>query len=134
MEEWLKNKLESRLKSGSVCLVALDNDKVIGFNLVAFNKVFIPLIKMKKKLKPHSAWSEQISVHKDYRGRGLGAQLRYRIFAELHKRGIKTFYGGTLIKNIPNLMLTRKVEFEEFVDVHYFKLFNHKRLSYKRIK
>ncbi|MHA2052198.1 MAG: N-acetyltransferase family protein [Candidatus Hodarchaeales archaeon] len=134
MEEWLKYKLESRFKSGCICLVASDNGKVIGFNLVAFNEVFIPLISMKKKLKPHSAWSEQISVHKNYRGKGLGVQLRYRILTELHKSGIKTFYGGTLINNIPNLMLTRKIGFEEFVDVHYFKLFNNKRWRYKRIK
>ena len=134
MEEWLKKKVESKLKSGCICLVALDNKKVIGFNLVAFNEVFIPLINLKKILKSHSAWSEQITVHKDYRGKSMATQLRYRIFAELQKRGIKKFYGGTLITNIPNLKLTRKVEFEEFVDVHYFKIFNRKRHTYKRIK
>ena len=134
MEEWLKNKLESKLTSGCICMVALANKQVIGFNLVAFNEVFIPLINLKKVLKPHSAWSEQITVHKDYRGRGLATQLRYGIFAELQKRGIKMFYGGTLITNIPNLKLARKVEFEEFVDVHYFKIFNRKRWSYKRIR
>ena len=134
MEEWLKNRVESKLMSGCICLVALDNKRVIGFNLVAFNEVFIPLIDLKKKLRPHSAWSEQITVHKNYRAKGLAAQLRYGIFAELQKRGIKMFYGGTLITNIPNLKLTRKVEFEEFADVHYSRLFNHRGWSYKRIK
>lgn len=133
IEEWLKNQVESKLRSGSICLVALDNGKVIGFNLIAFKDVFIPLINLKKVLKPHSAWSEQITVHKDYRGKGLATQLRYRIFAELQKRGIKKFYGGTLITNIPSLKLTQKVEFEEFADVHYFKLFIYKKWNYKRI-
>jgi len=134
MEEWLKDRVESKLKSGGICLVALDNKKVIGFNLVALNKIYIPLINLEKILKPCSAWGEQITVRKDYRGKGLATQLRYKIFAELQKRGIKKFYGGAFIPNIPSLKLTRKVGFEEFVDLHYSKLFNHKKWNYKRIR
>jgi GNAT superfamily N-acetyltransferase len=134
MEEWLSGEILLKLKKGGVCFVALDGDKVAGFNLINFGEVFIPLIKMKKIFKKDEAWSEQITVNKDYRGRGLATQLRFRVFIELKKKGIKRFYGGTLIDNEPNLKLTRKVGFQQLVDVHFSKLFLFKKWKYEAIR
>ena len=59
------------LKYGGLCVVALDGEKVAGFNLVSFNEVYIPLLELKKKFRKDQAWSEQITVSKDYRKQGL---------------------------------------------------------------
>ena len=134
MEEWLSGKIALKLKKGNVCLVALDEGKVAGFNLVNFGEVFIPLIKMKKFFNKNEAWSEQITVSKDYRGKGLATDLRYMVFNELKNKGIKRFYGGTLIDNQANLKLTRKVGLQELVDIHYFKLFFFKKWKYQPIR
>ncbi len=72
MEEWLADKMKFLLEHGGLCLVALDKDKVAGFNLVSFNEVYMPLLEMKKKFRKDQAWSEQITVSKDYRKQGIG--------------------------------------------------------------
>lgn len=119
MEEWLRGKLEFKLKKGALCLVALQKEKVAAFNLISFSEVLIPLIRLKKSFAEDEAWSEQITVHKDYRQKGLGTELRYRVFSELKTRGIKRLYGGSLKNNQANLKLTRKVGFQELVDINY---------------
>lgn len=133
MAEWLEGDLHSRITSGGLCLVALHNSKVAAFNLVAFKEFFISWINLKKAIKPHEAWSEQISVHKEFRNKRLASELRYRVFEELKQRGIKRFYGGTLTLNQPSLKLARKVGFEEIVDIHYQKIFGFTQRRYKRI-
>lgn len=133
MEEWLEDKIEKKIKYGSMCLCILDGNRVAGFNLVSFGKVYIPLIKKEKVWKEEEAWSEQITINKAYRNKGLGSILRYKVFVELKKRGIKRLYGGTLINNIANLKLTRKVGFNEIVDVHFLKLIIFKKYKYKII-
>ena len=134
MEEWLSGKIMPKLTQGGLCIVALDGDKVSGFNLISFGVLFIPLIKMKKFFNKNEAWSEQITVSKDYRGRGLATDLRYMVFKELKNKGIERFYGGTLIDNQANLKLTRKVGLQELVDIHYFKLFLFEKWKYQPIR
>ena len=84
--------------------------------------------------RAEKAWSQQITVHPDYRGKGLGSILRHMIFTELKSRGIKKFYGGTLHLNNPNIGLSNKVGFELFVDIHFKKVFGSKEWFYKRVK
>jgi ribosomal protein S18 acetylase RimI-like enzyme len=134
ISEWLKEKLKSRLIDGDLCLVALDGSKIAGYNLVALKYFFISWIDHEIMVKPHEAWSEQITVQKDYRKRGLASELRNRMFIELKKQGIKKFYGGTLPSNEAALKLTRKVGFQEIADIHYLKIFMFKRWKYDRIK
>ncbi len=134
IEEWLEGKLESKLKNHGICLVALDGNRVAGFNLVAFEKVYLPLIRFEKKLRKGKAWSEQITVHKDYRKRGLGVDLRYRIFAELKNRGIKKFYGGALLSNKPSLKLAEAAGFDFLVDIYYRKIFHLQTWRYKKVR
>lgn len=134
LAEFLRGEVEDRIASGDLCLAALHGEQLAGFNLISFGKVFIPLIEQHRVFRQGEAWSVQIAVHKDFRRRGLGTQLRYRIFDELRKRGVKRLYGGTLRSNAANLKLSRKVGLLEFVDVHYVKVLNFRTWRYRRVR
>ncbi len=134
MEEWLKDKVASMIEAGGLCLVALDGERVAGFNLVSLGEGCIPLIGLRRDLRENEVWSDQITVSKNYRGKGLGSALRYRVFKELKEKGFRKVYGGTQISNLANLNLARKVGFKEIADVQYIKILNKKWVRYKRIK
>lgn len=133
MEEWLIDKIKFILKHGGLCVVALDGERVAGFNLVSFNEVYMPLLELNKKFRKDQAWSEQITVSKDYRKQGLGSILRYKMFNELKNRGYKALYGGTMWDNWSNIELSKKVGFEIFVKVSLKRVFNNKKYTYHRI-
>jgi len=133
MEEWLTDKMESIIKHGGLCVVAFDGGKVAGFNLVSFKQVNIPLIELDRKFRVDQAWSEQITVSKDYRKHGLGSILRYKMFNELKERGFRAIYGGTMWDNWSNIELSKKVGFEIFVKVSFKRLFKNKKYTYHRI-
>ena len=133
MEEWLRGKLESMLEQGGVCLAAMDDGKVAGFNLVSFGEIYMPLVKKRRRFRKSEAWSEQITVNKAYRGKSLGTTLRLRMFDELRGAGIRKFYGGTLWNNKANLRLTRKVGFRELFDIEYRKILTMESWKYLRI-
>lgn len=122
LSEWLAGSLQKRIEKNELCLAVFDGDEVAGFNLISFGDIYMPLVKVRKTFRPDCAWSEQISVAKLYRKHGLAAQLRYRIFRELRRRGFHRLYGGALADNEPSLKLARRVGFEEFVDVTYLRL------------
>jgi GNAT superfamily N-acetyltransferase len=134
VHEWLRGGLKESLKHGAMCLTAFEGEFVAGFNLIGFGEVSMPLVNKKRVFRKQHAWSEQIAVHKDFRQRGLGAQLRFRIFDELTGRGFKRLYGGALTSNIASLKLARKVGFREIVDLHYMRIFGHDIWRYKRVK
>ncbi len=133
MEEWLIGRVSNKLQSGSICLIAEQNNQVAGFNLVSFGEVLMPIINTTRKFRPTEAWSEQITVNNAFRGKGLATLLRYRTFDELKKRGIKKLYGGTLPANTANLKLSRKVGFTEIVDIQYTKRFSNQRWVYNKL-
>ena len=132
--EWLRGHLKERIAKGQLCLVALDGDNVAAFNLINFEQAILILVKLKKELREGSAWSSHIAVKKEFRGTGLGSQLRYRIFEELKRRGIRRLYGGTLRSNTASLKLTRSVGFTEIVDIHYRKFFSFEDWKYIRVR
>jgi GNAT superfamily N-acetyltransferase len=132
--EWLRGQLNQKIAAGQLCMVALDGDKVAGFNLINFRQATLLLVNLQRKLRPGVAWSEHIAVKKEFRRTGLGSQLRYRIFEELRKRGFRRLYGGTLCSNTASLKLTRSVGFKEIGDIHYRKLFSFERWRYKRLR
>jgi len=132
MEEWLQGKLAAILEH-SICVVALHGSQVVGFNLVAFDEVFISLLNQTKSLRDHQAWSEQITVSKAYRKQGLATALRYHVFAELQRRGIRALYGGALTSNIASLKSAKKVGFKFLADVRYRKVLNREQHEYRRI-
>lgn len=133
MEEWLHGELVTRLEKKGLCLAALDKERVAGFNLIAFKEAFIPLLKHKKVLPQDEAWSEQITVHKDYRRRGLASDLRYRIFFELKKKGIRKLYSGALKSNEIGLRVNRKVGFKEIADVKFIRFLGYKNYRCNRL-
>lgn len=134
LEDWLDGSVRRRLSDGALCLAGLDGDRLAGFNLVSFNDVEIPLIHYRWRLKPHCAWSEQITVHNNYRGRGVAQTLRHRMFGLLKQRGIRRFYGGALCVNQPSLHLARKVGFQEILEVHYRRYFNQSHWDFVRLR
>jgi GNAT superfamily N-acetyltransferase len=133
LEEWVIDKLRADLERDGICIVAMDGDTVAGFNWISINEVYIPMIMKKKVFKPHTAWSEQITVNKNFRGKGLGTSLRTHAFIELKNRKIRKFYGGTLNINEPNIRLSKKAGFEFFIDVHFLRLFGCKMWKYRRV-
>lgn len=134
VHEWLRGGLKESIKSGGLCLTAFEGDFVAGFNLIGFGEVFMPLVDKKRVFRKRHAWSEQIAVHKDFRQRGLGAELRYRIFEELKRRGFKRLYGGALTSNIASLKLARKVGFREIIDIQYSRVLGRNFWRYKKVK
>lgn len=132
--EWLRGQLTEAIAAGQLCLVALDGDEVAGFNLINFDRATLVLLNLKKKLRRDFAWSEHIAVKKKFRRTGLGSQLRYRIFQELKKRGIRRLYGGTLRSNTASLALTRSVGFKEIGDIYYRKILSFEKWRYKRVR
>jgi GNAT superfamily N-acetyltransferase len=132
--EWLRGRLTNAIANGQVCLVALDADEVAGFNLINFDHATLVLVNLKKKLRRGFAWSEHIAVKKKFRKSGLGSQLRFRIFQELKRRGVRRFYGGTLRSNTASLNLARSVGFKEIGDIHYRKFFSIEKWWYTRVR
>jgi GNAT superfamily N-acetyltransferase len=134
MAEWMRGCLAQDIASGQLCLVALDGDRVAGFNLINLKEAKLILVNLKRKLKHGSAWSEHIAVKKEFRKMGLGSQLRYRIFQELKKHGVRRLYGGTLRSNLVSLSLARSVGFKEIGDVHYRKFLSVESWRYKKVR
>jgi len=133
MEEWLQGAIKERLSRG-LCVAAFDGERVVGFNLVAFDEIYIPLLHMTRRLRPKQAWSEQITVAKDHRKSGLASALRQRVFSELQQRGFRFLYGGTLLTNIASLKSANKVGFKSIADVRYQRVLTREYRTYRRIK
>jgi GNAT superfamily N-acetyltransferase len=131
--EWLRGMVRERLMAGAVCVAAFEGKQLAGFNLVSFGKVLMPLVHLSRRFRHDEAWSEQIATVKTFRGKGLASQLRYRIFEELRRRGIRKFYGGALRDNLPSLTLARRVGFREFVEIRYTRLFTRRKWRYVRV-
>ena len=128
MEEWLEDQITPNLAAGNtLCVAALHGKIVVGFNLLAFEKVYVPLINRTITLRNGTAWSEQITILRAYRKQGLGTALRHHVFEELKKRGIKKLYGATLVHNKASLKLASKTGFKFLADIHYIKLFGAKK-------
>lgn len=135
LEDWLTGRVALRLREGGICVVALDGRSLAGFNLISFGEVKIPLIDGTWAFKPHYAWSEQITVHPDYRGRGIALNMRRCAFAELKQRGIVRFYGGALKHNRASLHLSHKAGFREILEIRYRRvLWFPKTYSFVRVK
>src|SRR5580704_12625329 len=132
--EWLRGQVKNRVVAGQLCLVALDGEKVAGFNLINLGQASLILVNRKRKLRPGCAWSEHIAVQKAFRKSGLGSQLRYRIFEVLKSQGIRRLYGGTLRSNTISLKLSRAVGFKEICDIHYRKILSIENWQFRRLR
>ena len=122
MEEWLKGSFQEKLKRHCLCMVVLDGDEVIGFNYVAVGEAYIPLLNLRIITGPTEAWSEQITVSKDYRRQGLGSQLRSHFYQELKKRGITALYGHRQEFNVASRQSARKFTAGVMVRAEYRRI------------
>jgi RimJ/RimL family protein N-acetyltransferase len=90
-------------------------------------------VKLHRDLQPNEAWSEQISVRKEYRKRGLAADIRYVTFRELQSRGIARLYGATLTGNTASLKLARRAGFTEIEEICYRSILGHTTWQQRKI-
>jgi hypothetical protein len=130
MEEWLKGELKESLKENGICMAIIKEDKVAGFNWVTVGEGTIPLLKLRIVTKPNESWSEQISIFKDFRKKGLANQLRTEFYHELNKLGIKALYGHRQVWNIASKMSAQKYTYRKLVKADYIKIFNIQKFRY----
>jgi len=131
--EWLQGKLRNRVAAGDLCYVALKGREVVAFNLIAFGALISPL-GTKRRFRPHQAWSDHVSVLPGYRRKGLVTQLRYKVFEELRKRGIRQLYAGALPHNVASLRSAGKVGFCDLAKVRYLKILGFRTRRYVRVR
>jgi GNAT superfamily N-acetyltransferase len=122
MSEWLRGQLKGKLLKGDICIGALDGSTIAGYNLITFGKVYIPLLKYTKIFKSRAAWSEQISVGKNYRRQGIAGLLRMNAFAILRQKGYTRLFGGALSSNHASLKLAEKLGFIMLADITLIKI------------
>lgn len=134
MEEWLHGEVAGKLRRGQKCLVALQGDRVAGFNLISFDFLNVPAVKLHKPLRGPECASEQITVHPEFRGQGLGADLRNAFFLAMKEAGYRRIYGGTDVTNVANRTLTNKVGFKIFAKARYMNVMGRKTLQISRLK
>lgn len=131
-EAFLGN-VRARIAREAFCLAAVCEDRVVGFNLIGFGRVFLPAVYATQKCRPDAAWSELIYVRSDIRRGGLGSCLRLRSFAELRRRGIRKLYGGTLAHDEAALGFARATGFVEVAEIEYLRLFEGHTWRYRRV-
>lgn len=134
MEEWLEGLVEGKLQGGGICLVVTDDQRLAGFNLVGFDSLHIPCIERTHRFRERAAWSEQISVSHDFRGKGIASELRYRIFAHLKTRGVRWFYGGAMRNNEASLKLARRVGFRELFDIRFRRVLTYRTWRFAKVR
>jgi GNAT superfamily N-acetyltransferase len=122
MAEWFAGELGPRIAAGSICLTAWEGGRVAAFNLVSLGAVEIPSVRLRWDFAAGQAWSEHINTHKEFRQLGLGRKIRQRAFAELRRRGVQWFYGGTLGDHPATLKLAKSLGFTELGDLCYRRL------------
>ena len=122
--EWLRNRLKAMLQGGDLCfcILAKEGAKLIGFNIIRFGVVDIPLIKCRRKFRSRCAWSEHIAIDKHYRKKGLAQILRRKVFSSLANNGISWLYGGCLKSNTASLKLAARLGFRNILEIHHYKL------------
>jgi GNAT superfamily N-acetyltransferase len=130
MEEWLENKLKKRLTENGLCIVALANGQVVGFNLIVFEWIELPLLKIRVYMKNDEAWSEQISVKKEFRKMGIANEMRKIIYEILKKRGICKLYGHRADYNHASKMSARKFTKNEITFAKYVKLLRQEKIEF----
>jgi len=130
--EWLQGQVHDRLSAGDLCVAAVHGQDLAGFNLIAFGDAYIPLLKMKRRFPPGTAWSEHIAVLPAFRRGGIARAIRLQVFAELAARGVRKLYGGALRSNSASLQLAYSLGFRSLADVTYCKLGTRKYWRYRR--
>jgi GNAT superfamily N-acetyltransferase len=119
MEEWLKGTMKKRLESNCLCMVVLDEERVVGFIYASTGEGNIPLLRLRVLLGPGEAWGEQITISRDYRRQGLGSRLRSSFYRELKVRGIQRSYGHVQAFNVAGKQSAKKFTLKVMVRAEY---------------
>ena len=130
MEEWLTGKLESYVGNNKLCLTALKNNEVIGFYLISFSDIYLPLLCLKVLLKDDEAFGEQITVHKKYRRKEIATEMRSVAYMELKKRGIKTIYSAIFPYNVASLKSNKRGGGKRIGQLLYKNIFQSRQLCF----
>ena len=80
------------------------------------------------------AWTDHIAVLKPYRGKGLAAQLRYHVFQELRKRGVRRVYASIAPYNLTSLRSAQAAGYQSLIEVDNTKVFRSRKWRCKRLK
>lgn len=134
MEEWLENKISNRIEENGVCIIALTGDEVIGFNLIGFDWVELPLLRIRVQLKKDEAWSEQISVKKEYRKQGVANEIRKVTYDILKQKRIIKLYGHRASYNYASKMSAKKFTKNEIVSARYTKFLMREKIDFINLK
>ncbi len=132
--EWYKGKLRNSIAAGGLCCVALQQREVVALNIIKFGEVWIPLVNVRKRFRPHQAWSDYILVRPDFRRRGLGTRLRYEVFDELRRRGVRHLYAGALLNNVASLQSAGRAGYYDVAKIHYLRLLGFRTWRYDRVR
>lgn len=132
MEEWLNGVLQPLLKANGICMAIVKDNKVVGFNLATLGEGFIALLKLRTTIKANEAWSEQITIHKDFRRKGLANLLRSKFYQELKNRGITALYGHRQVWNIASEKSAEKYTHNLLVKAEYQKILKFEKLRYQK--
>jgi hypothetical protein len=86
------------------------------------------LLYLKVLLENDEAFSEQITVHKKYRRKGVGTQIRFMAYMELKKKGINKIYSSASINKIASIRSIEKVGGKKIGRFFYQNVFQSKQL------
>ena len=86
-----------------LCFVAKEKDEVVG---VIFSQMLHWIDSVE-----NVAWVENICVDEEFRRTGIGYLLMQRLAQEAKKQGAQIVQSSVGLKNIPSLMLHRKLNF-----------------------
>ena len=130
MEEWLTGRVESLLKTGALCAIAMKGERVAAFYLASLEKGVIGKLHMVLSLGAAEAFGEQITVHKDHRRRGLATRLRCFSYHHLREKGVTSLYGHRAMDNLASEKSAKKYDLQDIAVFQYVRFLSHQRLHY----
>jgi len=120
--------ITDKMSHGGKCIVAMNKDSLVGFNLVGIGRTRIRFLDVYLNLADTDAWSEQITVSLEYRRGGLASDLRHLMFAHLVERGYKKLIGGYVPFNVKSGLLAKKLGFVETEKLTLVRILGWKKL------
>ncbi len=133
MEEWLTGKVGALLNTGAVCMTAMQEDRVAAFYLANLKEGIVDKLHLVLSLGPSEAFGEQITVHRDYRRKGLATRLRYFFYRYLRERGVASLYGHRAMDNLASEKSAKKYGSRDLAVFRYVRFLNHSRLQYSPV-
>lgn len=125
--------VSEKIINGGECIVAADNGRLAGFNLVSTGKAHLRHLDGYLSLSKSEAWSEQITVSPQLRQSGLATDMRHLMFDRLAKKGYAKLLGGYAPFNVKSGLLAKKLGFIEREKVTLVKILKWKKFFIKKL-